>query len=371
MLAGQAGDEIGRDLRRVAERLVVDRGQPGYDRPGLLRPDVQLGVVGTQVSRNSSSVLRLVVVRLVEADGEGADRPFALGLHQRHDQRGIDAAGKEGAERHVGDHLLADRSPEPALQRLNGRFLRSRERISQPLPDDLGHVPVGGHRLQAIRPDAHDGRRLDLPDAGVDRMRCRDVVVAEIERQRVAVDRALPPRMGLETLQLRSEEKQLAHPAEVERLLADPVPDQVERPLGAVPQREGEHPGHRLHRRHQAPPLDGGQHHLGVRVTAPAGPMGLLLLPELLPVVDLAIEHDDVPAAGRQHRLVAFGREVENRQPPVPQRDAGFSVEPAAGVIRPAVPDGLGHPPQCRRGVLDTEGGAPEPRDAAHQAAPR
>jgi hypothetical protein len=36
-------------------------------------------------------------------------------------------------------------------------------------------------------------------------------------------------------------------------------------------------------------------------------------VPEILEIVDLPVEDDDEPSSLALHRLVAFGREVENR----------------------------------------------------------
>ena len=55
----------------------------------------------------------------VEADREGLDRPRRGLGHRRDDRRGVDAAGQERAERHVGDHPPAHRAARmPSRMRL-------------------------------------------------------------------------------------------------------------------------------------------------------------------------------------------------------------------------------------------------------------
>ena len=81
------------------------RGQLRDDGHARLARHVELGVIGAEVAGDGLGVRRLVVARLVEADGEGRTGRGLMRLHQRDDGRGIDAAGEERAERHVGDHL--------------------------------------------------------------------------------------------------------------------------------------------------------------------------------------------------------------------------------------------------------------------------
>ena len=83
LAAGEPADQRGRDLRRIGERLVVDRRQLGHQRQAVLRPDVELGVVGAEVRGDLPGERRLVVLRLAKADREGAHRLRARGLHQR------------------------------------------------------------------------------------------------------------------------------------------------------------------------------------------------------------------------------------------------------------------------------------------------
>jgi len=67
------------------------------------------------------------------------------------------------------------------------------------------------------------------------------------------------------------------------------------------------------------------------------------LRPEFLKIVDLAIEHDSIPAAFGEHGLVAFGREIQDREAPMAEGDAGIPVYPEAVVVGAAVAKSLRH----------------------------
>ena len=63
-----------------------------------------------------------------------------------------------------------------------------------------------------------------------------------------------------------------------------------------------------------APVLPGDEEHLGVGLRGERAAERLELDAQLPVVVDLAVEHEDVPAVGRRHRLVATRGEVDDRQ---------------------------------------------------------
>ena len=64
---------------------------------------------------------------------------------------------------------------------------------------------------------------------------------------------------------------------------------------------------------------------------------------QLLKIVNLSIEHEDVAAIRRAHRLMTFAAQVQNRQAPVRHRDAGLHIGPNAAVVRSAMPQRSGH----------------------------
>jgi len=84
---------------------------------------------------------------------------------------------------------------------------------------------------------------------------------------------------------------------------------------------------------------------------------------ELGVVVDLAVEGEDEAAVGRHHRLVARGRQVDDRQPSVTKTNTGIGVDPNAAIIGSAVGDRLDQPSYS--GFVDPRF-ADQPSYAAH-----
>ena len=117
--------------RLVAERLVEGRGDTVEQR--RLRLDLELLVPCPVPVRDGARVLPLVVAAVGKPDRE---RPHRLGRgagHRRDDDRGVEPAGEEGAERHVGDepapdgrrHLAAHAFDPVSLGRRPGRGPRA------------------------------------------------------------------------------------------------------------------------------------------------------------------------------------------------------------------------------------------------------
>jgi hypothetical protein len=101
VLARHLRHEVGGHARLVAERLVEEL-RPLREHPEhVLRGDDLLGVARAEVLGRPCARARLVVARVVEADGEGAHLAAAVALQESCDQRRIEAAGEEHADRHV------------------------------------------------------------------------------------------------------------------------------------------------------------------------------------------------------------------------------------------------------------------------------
>ena len=104
-----------------------------------------------------------------------------------------------------------------------------------------------------------DAARLELEDAAVDRQRRRNIGPRGEQMHRAAIDLAVERGMRADRLQFGREDEVAPDPAIIKRLFAEPVADQAERALLAVPQGEGEHADRALERRLQAPALDRGE----------------------------------------------------------------------------------------------------------------
>ncbi len=275
-----------------------------------------------------------------EAEVEGVERSPGGPGRDRGDDRRVDAAADERAQRHVGDQHRRHRPRQLAIESVDDVGQR---------PAMLGHVrrqPVAAARQGAV---AHRQpvARQQLADVGVDAARGRDVLALEVERQRVGVD---PPRQAGERqqrLQLRAEHQRPPVPSVVERLHAQVVAGNEELPLRLVPQREREHPGEPG--QHAFAPLSPAQQdRLAVAVGREPVPGRLELAPQLAEVVDLAVEHQRKRTVGADERLPAAG-EVDHRQAPMTEADRSVEVE-AVG-IRAAVGERRRHRRQRGAGL--------------------
>ena len=146
--------------------------------------------------------------------------------------------------------------------------------------------------------------------------------------------------MTCKRLELGRKHEHAILPPEVQRLLTESIPRQVERPLLPVPQCEREHPCRIPQRRRQSEMLDRRQERLRIGRALPGGHRtGSSIHPvsQLLMIVYLPVERNDVAARTGAHRLVPGGRQIDHRQTPMSQRDAGGSVEPYVRVVRSAM----------------------------------
>src|SRR5579872_6760264 len=120
--------------------------------------------------------------------------------------------------------------------------------------------------------------------------------------------------MSSEHLQFRAEEKHPRGSAIIERLLAHPVSSQCQRPRFAIPNSERKHAVQSSERVANAPVIDCGEQHLGIRAAAPLAAQSpvVQLAPNLAEIVYLAVEDDGVPATRRYHWLMARRGQIDN-----------------------------------------------------------
>jgi len=333
--------------------------------------DIEFLVPGSQVPGHRRRVDCLVGFHLAEADREGTDRLGRVGAHQRHHRARVDAAGQEGTHRHVGDHAQPDRLIQQALQLIHRLLRAARPGVALAGDGDRGQVPPALLLCRsAIQWQAQPGPRHQLAHSPIDRQRRRDIAVAQVGRQCIAGDGPVQEREPAQGLELRGERPLAALPAEVEGLYPDAVAGQVDGALPCIPERQGEHAGEAGQRRGQAPGLDRLQHHLGVGVTAKRHPGACQLAAQFTIVVDLAVEDQRQPAAGRRHGLVPGWRQVDDGQPAMGEAGSAIRCQPGAtGIGAPVIQ----RPGRCveQRGkrLAATAGECPD--YTAHQAASR
>ncbi len=140
--------------------------------------------------------------------------------------------------------------------------------------------------------------------------------------------------VGKDGFQLGPEQERAVVEQRVEqRLDAEPVAREEQHIPVPVPQREGEHAAEAIDAA-LAPGLPGMDDDLGIAARMEDMAERLQFGNQFLVVVDLAVEDDADRLVFVVKRLLA-GRQIDDRQPPVPQAHAGLDVQPA--FIRPAV----------------------------------
>ncbi len=352
VLRGQLRDEVGRERRRVGERLVEGCRERGQQQRGVGLQH-QLPVVCSVPRRDRARAGELVERCVLEADRERAHGSGRLLRCERRERAGVDAARQEHSDGDVGDQMGANRVAEPRAALL----------------DELGFVLVVACRQRPRPREPVEAERPGLPGEGVpglqladvaeDRERRRHRVEREERLERIKVDLALRQR-----IQLRRERQLVAGAAVVERLDAEAIACQRQSLRGARP---------RLRRRTfraaaprgRSPLLVAMHEHLGVAVRPKDVAGALQFAGELAIVVDLAVLDDYDAAVFVADRLVAPGQ-VDDREAPRGDPDPAIDVHPLR--VGAAVDERRRHPAQpvavnraVRRG---------DPADAAHLGLP-
>ena len=186
---GHPAHEIGRDLRNVGKRLVPNVRELTDHLDGLPVADLDGGVVRTEVARHLGRLSRLVEGSIGESDGERADRPAGVALHERHDGARIDPPGEECPHRDIGHHPRLHRIRQRSLELIGHLNVRGDQRLPsgplhqlrQPTSSNAGagSWPSGDDLVIG-----HQVARLQFANAAVDGVRRRDAVMAEIAGHR-------------------------------------------------------------------------------------------------------------------------------------------------------------------------------------------
>src|ERR1700689_1964804 len=136
--------------------------------------------------------------------------------------------------------------------------------------------------------------------------------IAVLQEQRQAVDIDIPneTRMGIQRLQLRTEQQQVRRTIIIERLHPGPVPDQDQLALRPVIYGKRKHPDEPLHHI-DTPTVIPLQDNLRVRPGLESIPLALQLLSDLLEIIDFTVEIDD--QITEMHRLMTKRGKVEDR----------------------------------------------------------
>ena len=329
MAPGRLADEEERQRGLVAERLVERLGE-ARQQLRRVRLEHDLLVARPVALGDRAREGALVVGRVREADGEGTDRLGACLRHQRDDDRGVDPAREERAERHVrrepSPYRGADGLAHPLEPLRLGRARRRRLRLP-PALDALG----------AALGDEHVARQeaLDAEDPG---RRAGHVAEREVGVERGEIRLARDPGQLQQRLQLRGEgERPVGQPRPHERLLAEPVAGEHEPLPGPVPEREGEHPVQVLEEAEAVLLVEVREHRRVARAAHLVAPQRLA---QLAVVVELAVEDGDDPARLVRNGLAA-GLEIEHAQALAPERAP--AVHLGRALVGAAVADRRAH----------------------------
>jgi hypothetical protein len=246
-LPGQPRDEVLRYRRPIRQRLVLVVDELGHELAHRRLVDEDLVMVGAEVPGDGPCVTELVVARVpARRRRVGAHRNVGELGHQRDVRRGVQSSRQEDPEGDVGHHAPADRLPQ----------------TDPHLGDHLGLAHLGdlvadgwrGHRVPPraaldlpLRRHRQQLSGAELRDAGEHRARRRREAEGQVIGERLLVE--LPGRSGVleDRLDLGAEEHAVWQDAVVQRLDAEPVADEQQRPPARVPDREGEHPLEALH----------------------------------------------------------------------------------------------------------------------------
>ena len=343
--AGQRRHQVHGDLRHVAERFVPDVRQPGDDLGGGGVTDHERGVLGPEVGGHRGGLAGLVEGPVGEPHGVGPHRPGAVALHEGHHRARVHPAGQEGADGHVGHHPGGHRVGEHGLQPV-GEFLgRAGQGPEAGVLDGPAGRPVGhrdgGTAGTGIGAHGDAVARAQFGHIPVHGTGGRDAVVPEVQGHGVTVERGAEPGKEPEALQFGGEGQPVPHPSVVQRLLAEPVPHQVELAEAAVPQGQGEHALGGVEGRVDPPLLHRRHQDLGVRPAAEREPLTFQAVAERPVVVERTVVVEHPPPVGRDHGLGPGRPQLHHRQPAVSEGQPALRLRP--------LPTGVGAPVgQCR-----------------------
>ena len=153
----------------------------------------------------------------------------------------------------------------------------------------------------------------------------------------------------------------------MEWLFTQPVPREKENGLRGVPNRKGKHPVQSVNQPlpPSAPPV---KQNFGIAVGLEVGARRDQLVSKTLEIVNLAIRDDGRPAARQGHRLRAAGR-IDDRQPPMAERDPRFKEMAVA--VGAAMGDLGRHRAQQGRGKRALAARIKESGNPTHAPSPR
>ena len=229
------------------------------------------------------------------------------------------------------------------------------DQVAQPLdeiplrPAVLGlemWLPVAFDAEGPARRGDQDVPGLELPNPRDDALRRWRAQKGEEPADRIPVQVARDLVQLEQRLELGSEDESTSHVGVIQRLDPQAVSGQEQQAATLVPQREGEHAAELLHATRAVFLVEMGDR-LGIGGRVEGVAAGLELRPQLLEVVDLAVEHDPDRAVLVPDGLPP-GLEVDDPEAAHAEADARAEVE--AVLVRATMRDGRAHGAQLVHG---------------------
>jgi hypothetical protein len=355
--ADEPREQQHRRRRRPQDRPLRVRDDEREHLRHVAARDDDLRVLAAEEARHLALPACLVVLGVLEAQGEGAEARARRAEPERGDDRAVEASGEVAADRHVrAQHAQARRPLERRAQRLGGVLERAAEGEAVAL---LGEArrPVAAllPRAVAVAPHVAGAELFDAAehglrrDDGPERERLVESPRIEGARQR--------RRRGEDRLHLAREEHAPVVLGHVERAHAHAVAAEHELAAPRVPERDRPLAVEALERPF-APLLPRVDDDLGVAPRPEAVAALLELRAQVEVVEDLAVVGDPERAVLVREGLLP-GREVDDREPRVRQADPVVAVD--AELVRAAVSERGGHGAER----LDGGGGAASRQNAA------
>ena len=184
-----------------------------------------------------------------------------MARHRRRDQRGIDAAGQEHPERHIGDQAIGDRGIEARDQIAEGVIVAGI--VGARLCREV--VPAGYRNAVRVEPEHVPGRQRHDPRP--DRRWIGEIAKAEQQAKRGRVDAVAGVAQTIEGDEFGREGQPPTVVGIEQRFFAEPVARQHQRAVVRIPQREGEHADQPVEQT-LAPVPPPGEQNLGVGLGA-------------------------------------------------------------------------------------------------------
>ena len=319
MAARLACEPVDGQKRLIADGLVERAGHLRQQRGKALLVEVEMMMAAADRRGELARVFAFVVFGAAESHRE-REHAGKVPRGDRGDERAVESAGKEHADRNVGDEARGYRMLDERGQRFVGERRRGTQRR---------HVVAMPFRLRRRNGDFEALARQYAAHVAEDRRVAGNIMEREIARDRQRVVLVTDPRQRGQRAQIGAVGEATRGGGVEQRLFAETVAREMQHARIAIENRQRVHAVDALEEPVDAPAVVPLRKHLGVARRRERRPRAFELGAQRAIVVDLAVlEREHAPVA-RGKRLPPR-REIDHREPPHAQRDARLDVQPFA-----------------------------------------